>query len=329
MITNETVFILGAGASKPYGLPSGDELRRMLSSINDEESNLVKALRTYAGINSAEIIEFSRAFLRSKSPSIDAFLTTREKYVAVGKLAIAYVLAGRETPDLIHRTKAPEDWDDWYALLWSVLREGASKPSDISRNLVKFITFNYDRSLEYFLHHAVKETFGISDEQAESAWQELGILHIYGQIGRYSHKEGSDTRWYSPQLSARDLKIAAEGIQIIPDARDDSETFVTARGWLRWAKRICFLGFGFDSLNIQRLSFRHAAISKPERHKHIVASVYQKLPGEVSKLQIDLFGKEIQGNPGQSLFNTGEITVTWEHHDKVNSSTLRSSKLFI
>jgi len=326
MIPEETLFILGAGASKPYGLPSGDELRLMLSCISDEESNVVKVLRNYANINPAEVIEFSRAFLRSKSSSIDTFLAMREKYVAVGKLAIAHALAVREDPDLIHQTKPPEDWDDWYALLWSVLREGTSSPSDISRNPVKFITFNYDRSLEYFLHHAVKETFDISDEQAESTWRGLGILHIYGQIGRYSHKEGPDTRWYSSGLTARDLKIAADGIKIIPEARDDAETFVTAREWLRWAKRICFLGFGFDSLNIQRLSFRHAAT---RTHKYIVASVYRKQPGEISKLQGDLLGREIQRNPGQHLADNGTVVITWEHHDKVNSSTLRSSRLFI
>ncbi len=35
MIEQETVFILGAGASFPYGYPNGDELRKSIIELID------------------------------------------------------------------------------------------------------------------------------------------------------------------------------------------------------------------------------------------------------------------------------------------------------
>jgi hypothetical protein len=51
-----------------------------------------------------------------------------------------------------------------------------------------------------------------------------------------------------------DLQVAANGIKIIHEVSPRSAEFREARAALRDAKRIIFLGFGFDRRNVQRLS---------------------------------------------------------------------------
>lgn len=57
----------------------------------------------------------------------------------------------------------------------------------------------------------------------------------------------------SVNIDARSLNIAASSIKIIPEARNHGETFDLMTQWFQGSKQICFLGFGFDELNISSL----------------------------------------------------------------------------
>jgi hypothetical protein len=81
VITKQTTFVLGAGSSKPYGLPLASELRR---SILDMANT---ALEPY-GISTNDVTAFQHAFKFSSQASIDAFLEYRKDYIPVGKYAI-------------------------------------------------------------------------------------------------------------------------------------------------------------------------------------------------------------------------------------------------
>jgi hypothetical protein len=64
MITKPTLFILGAGASIPYGFPSGWDLRnRICAEATNEVPYLATAMRKYFGVPDSEFIEFSEAFM--------------------------------------------------------------------------------------------------------------------------------------------------------------------------------------------------------------------------------------------------------------------------
>ena len=83
MIENSTVLILGAGASTPYGFPTGEELiTGILRGLN---SNPQKSRLMDAGFESAEINKFRVDLKGSKTFTIDAFLEYRPDMAKIGK----------------------------------------------------------------------------------------------------------------------------------------------------------------------------------------------------------------------------------------------------
>src|SRR6267378_303056 len=79
MIEKRTVLILGAGASMPYGFPSGSGLRR-------------------------HIIEYLDELLSADTTSIDVFLERRTEFVEIGKAAIAATLIPLESTRNLFQT---------------------------------------------------------------------------------------------------------------------------------------------------------------------------------------------------------------------------------
>lgn len=160
MILKRTVLVLGAGASKPYDLPVGSEL------VNEICGGLRRTAKEFAqdiracGVPEGVVREFGRALASSHQDSIDAFLQHRLEFIEVGKLSIARALIPHEIPDYIHRTRPRH----WYAALLNVLdAEHDYFPS----NQVSVITFNYDRSLEYFLFTALQSRYGLPSMPVE------------------------------------------------------------------------------------------------------------------------------------------------------------------
>jgi hypothetical protein len=327
MIRQSTLFILGAGASKPYGIPTGAELNFDLARIGTASHPIADALHTHLGIAHADTVAFSRSFLLSRTPSIDAFLATRDTHSKIGKYAIAAALIACEHPDYVHGLAPPPKWDDWLAIVWAHMREGVDKVEDLRHNNVRFVTFNYDRSLEFFLHHAIKESFGVSDDKARKVGEAFNVLHLYGDLGPLFPAPGVKGRSYERDVSTKSLEIAASAIRVIPEARDDDKCFAMARHHIAWAKKICFLGFGFDSLNVKRLDLKSCVAFG--HHKYIVASVLNKRRGERFRLQQELLGSSIREGSGSTRYHDGATIYDWEEHDEVSSETLRRSLLFV
>ena len=88
MITNPTVLILGAGASIPYGFPSGLKLRNQIIDLMDvpkgsyKHDNIQGHLKTLKkiGFELDLIKRFRKAFHQSQQNSIDAFLNYAEEF---------------------------------------------------------------------------------------------------------------------------------------------------------------------------------------------------------------------------------------------------------
>ncbi|MDD2700348.1 MAG: hypothetical protein PHH36_03830 [Sideroxydans sp.] len=253
MITVPTTLVLGAGASKPYGFPSGAELRTFLA----DHVNL-KGMYQY-GFDQRDIKVFADTFRNSGMSSIDTFLARRgghkvgqlttHTYSDIGKAAIAYCLIQREFPGGLFATNQE---DHWYQYLWSLI---ADSLESFGANKLSIITFNYDRSLEQYLLTALQNSFGLSAEEAASHLRKIPILHVYGQIGLMPElaPDSLGGRYYSPELSAAHIKVAADNLRVIDESRDDDVVFEKAYSYLQDAKRICFLGFGFDETNMKRL----------------------------------------------------------------------------
>lgn len=102
MITTPTLFILGAGASKPYGYPTGKELRRQIiqnfsSDLNSLESHDFSTICDMPKRVIRDIAEsFIRKFNLSDTQSVDLFLSRNSEYEIVGKMAIVMEIAKAE-----------------------------------------------------------------------------------------------------------------------------------------------------------------------------------------------------------------------------------------
>src|SRR6185295_12564481 len=108
MIGRQTVLVLGAGASQPYGFPLGAGLvDQVCTEILDE--NQGRTLGTVGADGKQYFVTFSERLKRlghrpdlierfavqmrqARPYSIDAFLETRTEFRTVGKAAIADVL---------------------------------------------------------------------------------------------------------------------------------------------------------------------------------------------------------------------------------------------
>jgi hypothetical protein len=255
MIRKKTVLVLGAGSSMPYTFPSGRGLRDEIRSFAKLRDDTPPAgLIVSCGISLAKVRALGDAFRHSGILSIDAFLERHPDLVDTGKILIATKICEREYPD---RVTGRED-DNWYEYLWHYMHTGAKQPEEICSNRIRFLTFNYDRSLEFFLFDVIKNTFIVDDDDAVAAMRQIEIRHIYGAVGDFHYKDTPTARAYTGELDAARLRLAADGIKIIPNARKDDAVFQEARDWFDWAEDICFLGFGFDKTNCERLGLEDA-----------------------------------------------------------------------
>lgn len=86
MIRRQTVFVLGAGASYPYGFPTGEGLVNEVISLAGLDRTLDAFL--YNGCVDLDVKRFARDLADSDSPSVDSFLEHRPDFLRIGKLAI-------------------------------------------------------------------------------------------------------------------------------------------------------------------------------------------------------------------------------------------------
>ena len=249
MIATPTVFVLGAGASEPYGYPTGAELRtevlRGLGGQIEKYAPLCEWLDK-EGLREARL-RCAEALVKCTPKSVDAFLETRREFELVGKLAMAYVVMCREDEgNLFSEEEIP---GDWLRYLLSYM----SGPFDsFGDNAVSFITFNYDRVLEHVLFNEVKYRYGKRDVECAAVLRKIPIVHVHGSLGPLPWQEGGG-RPYHPLPQAWEAEPAADRIKIVCESAEEDPGFNKARTWIREAQRIYFLGFGYNKDNVERL----------------------------------------------------------------------------
>lgn len=358
MFNTKTLFILGAGASVPYGYPIGkqlihniiqdmedfifipkyhtnkappywnkndkkcnllynfseckkdfdfialyvdDSIQNHFTQYNDDgvfqiyfkpenQGNHSHKLFFKTQINQIDAFAELKKALEILDPiSIDAFLRDNPSYAQAGKMMILYSLLKREDPIKFNLDQSA---DNWYSLLLNdLVSECADHPDKLGDNMVKFITFNYDVSLDYYLYSRIKkiEIFVKNEEgsktPADNFLNELDIEHVYGQLyspiyleqyGRYIDlKEdnnisnslmGSISPQFPPLTSLtliQNFKRFIFGfnnfnnLKTMYDERNnptEKDIMITAhKEAIQWAEEIIFIGFGFDRDNLNLL----------------------------------------------------------------------------
>jgi hypothetical protein len=272
MFTQRTVFVLGAGASMPYGYPSGQAL--VDDIVSGGESDEIRQTRRDAGFDNQQFASLQRALQRGKPASIDEFLEWRTEYLDIGKFCIAQRLLRCEHDAGLFEKN---DEQHWYA---SFIRLVAPTKNAAFDNRIAIITFNYDRSLEHFLFEAFRERFAATEQEAADFIKSLQIIHVHGQLGHLPWQSEAGFA-YGGGLTVEKLKTAVAGMKIIHEADGNAGDFKRAREFLVTARYAFFFGFGFHRLNTERLGLPGEWTDGRNRHFAGTCSGYKDAEKEL------------------------------------------------
>lgn len=260
MITDKTVFILGAGASLPYGFPTAAGLRKdiifnfaeifirahaELYAVDESKVDLPKKFQNLIDI-----------FKNSSTKSIDLFLSRNKHFDEIGKKIIAFLIARYE-----ENSKFREDIEkphfDWYIHIFDLLTKEISNAEDLvalfRQNKVSFITFNYDRSLEYFLFDSLINSFTTKANEIKALMEMIKVTHVYGKISYLPWEDNYPLLDYGSNNFFGNLEDLANNIDIIFEKRRNN--LDDAKQKISEATNIFFLGFGYADENLDVLDF--------------------------------------------------------------------------
>lgn len=296
MINEPTVLILGAGASIPYGYPSGLQLKEDIISYTKEchyRKGRIPNLKSFqtnarfrgelrneffsndtfsilcedAGIPEHDFISLHNGLKFSPYYSIDRYLEKNPQFQNIGKLAIIFSLFKFEA----YKNFFEFDFKaNWYRFVVNKLLEETNSVNDLINNKFKIITFNYDRSFEAYLISSLQSAYSISTTEAEKQAQNIEIIHVHGKLadlpGEYNSSKVYKYGTY-PYTGMEMLELI-KNIKIITEADKQVEEFEKAKFILNESKYIYFLGFGYDRINLHRLGFNKLSYS----YKRIMGS---------------------------------------------------------
>ncbi len=277
MIRQKMLFIIGAGGSCPYGFSDSGSLRKkIISQFSGYILELYKEhLERNNGIDIAgklndktkQVNIFCDKFYESDA-SIDLFITrhkNNKEWVDLGKQAIALFIHNEE----IGSTFSEKIIDDskriqnWYSILFDRMTKNIKSPETVgefSYNKVKFITFNYDRSLEYFLHSRLMANFGQSKGTKNTIIEvlnDLQIYHVYGSLGKLEwQKLDMLNLGYREKITYSKLIKISENIQIMHGSRGESPLLEKIKDIISDHNLLVFLGFAFAEENVDILNFK-------------------------------------------------------------------------
>lgn len=259
MITQETVLILGAGASMPYHFPSGKGLINEI--IDSQHKGYDSLINSHLHLLRISVQKFRRSLYEAKPNSIDTFLEKNPTLIDAGKIAIASVLLPQEIGDFLVGFNMQ---DDWYEYLHNLL-SGQCSFNDFGKNL-SVITFNYDRSFEQSLYNHLTNLYLTTKTKEECVKQlrTIPIIHVYGKLGDLPWEtddkslsipyggnlagEEVDIRYKRIEWAARSIDILPEGCNMDDEKQKEIDKLITN------AEKIFFLGFGFHSENLRKIN---------------------------------------------------------------------------
>ncbi len=264
MIHDHTVFVLGAGASRPYLFPTAGELREMILQRNEpieilenmgfenappgfgvdartKFRNWLYAQLLRYRVKRPDVEEFQMRFRKSELYSIDSFIAKNPDYQKLGSLLIAIILLKCEQENVLS--------GDWYQMLFNELvYDGIAFPE----GMLSIVTFNYDRSLEVFLFNSFQYAYNLGVEDAWSIMQRIKIVHVYGDLGDLPYSGSATFTRYGDISGAGQ---AVDRIKLV-NPRAESNNVGEMAAIFQAAKRTIFLGFGFDPMNLKALGIK-------------------------------------------------------------------------
>lgn len=270
------LFVVGAGASKEAGLPTGEELKaKIQAALNirfDAGSQLSGDSRIYRvlkGVSTKDAGPKARERLLHAAWQVSAGMTQAlsiDNYIdshrgnadvaLVGKLAIATTILEAEKESFLnfqpqHPFPLARLAQTWYAALIQRLTERCTFEELPARlRTIVLVVFNYDRCIEHVLPYALSAYYGVSVKAMEAIMPNLQILHPYGAVGQLS-STGHQHVQFGQQIEGDQLLAVAQHLKTFTEGVDPANSDISEiRRLVEEADRVTFLGFGFLSLNM-------------------------------------------------------------------------------
>ncbi len=284
------VFVIGAGCSVPYGFPTGAMLMEKLKSFDygtkfprknysDGDIFLVDLYQEYFGYSSTDnkrqygkdyawvlpytehenfynqlmdeiVLPFSRSVRNSMMVSTDEFLKNRlsqekSNEVDFGKRLIAYeILKAEQTSRL---------WNiDWIQHLLSRIDQQPNWKEILKQTV--FLTFNYDRVLEYCIFLYLTSDKQYADATAHAFIKEMQILHVNGFIGPLEKIP------FGAVENGKYQEIAKR-METVWEKRLNRDEFEKEKyqDLLKNAQRVYFMGFSYIPDNLESIGIPRGA----------------------------------------------------------------------
>ncbi len=284
MNSKKLTLIIGAGASKEFGLPVGSELKQKIASLldirfdfNQQKSGdyqirsaLEEAVRQPDGRRDINPHLHAAWRIRDAMPqaiSIDNFIDNHqgdEKIELCGKLAIVKSILDAEKGSKIYVDPSSNrnglnyaSTDScWLNPLTRLLTENC-RADQLEERLksVAFIIFNYDRCVEHYLYFALQNYYKLSEARVAELLRSVQFYHPYGSVGALPWQGRQNIAAFGGELrpdslleNARQIKTFTEGTE------PDSSEICGIREAVATSNNLLFLGFAFHKLNMQLIS---------------------------------------------------------------------------
>lgn len=274
MIKTRTVLVLGAGSSIDFGFPSGPGLlERVLQDLRRSDSTIKPVLSTL-GFADALIQDFAKTLRMARTPSIDSFVEHRTDFLEIGKACIACGLIPRESWPALFKIGGRS----WYDYLLGLLTDQG--PEHFSANKLAIVTFNYDRSLDYYLFTTLQNRWHLSTEECARLLRSVPVVHVYGQLGKLPELAEGEGRPYGASLTEAAVRESVAAMEILHEAKKDSPRLRQAIGLLSSADRVIFLGFGYHPTNLDRLAVSDLI------NRDVYGSAFGLLMGELHPIRV-------------------------------------------
>lgn len=288
MISAPTTFIVGAGASVPYGMLVGSTLLKLARKAeNSPIRGLLYGSEEAKGGNDAFFAEVRNQV----ADSIDEVLEVRRDFAALvhaGKVVIAALMA----QSLLRRPTGDIE-RDWLRYIILRMRAGALSWEEFlgANARVRFLTFNFDTFIEDRLSATLASIYGVERSQVRSAFP---VMHVHGVLPELPVTGGRDS-FEDPRLPGipsgiwmRWVESAANSIKLVSD-EVDQDLLETARETIKQSRVVCFLGFGFHATNVQRLALQK--VLKDDSFQHVYGSAHGLKEGERTRIKRELNGR--------------------------------------
>jgi len=274
-----TTFVLGAGVSMPFGFPSGFGLLKQVIELehaaahNELEWVFELFESTIPDFARIDLFNFLRDLKRGNLDSIDRFVQDNSRYGKIAAACIALVMLRHEV-GMANNSINPfhkNIQSNVYRSIWNRMAESGDTLNELKKH--NFITFNYDRVLEFFIFNSLTHNLNFNTNDATKFVKNMKICHVYGKLGEFESefKFVGHEPYIEPERNVKLFSKALASLQLLTTTRAENQNSNTVTSYFKETARVVVLGFGYDKTNCDYLRDCYFASLKGGNNSDLVS----------------------------------------------------------